>query len=101
MSTKTQQTTCRLLTATNDFVFNQQLIPRASENPSEDFGFGAELGFKEKRENLFDLEAKPSDAAKKKGIDPSKEGNASLGSNFLQSEGGLGDESKVQRLMRA
>ncbi|ONI03988.1 hypothetical protein PRUPE_6G295400 [Prunus persica] len=70
------------------------LCRRASENPSEDFGFGAELGFKEKRENLFDLEAKPSDAAKKNGIDPTKEGNASLGSDFLQSEGGLGDEKQ-------
>lgn len=70
------------------------LCGKASESPSEASGFRAQLGFKEKEENLFDLESKPIDATQND-IGPSTS-TTSLGSDFLepQSNEGAGLENK-------
>lgn len=65
------------------------LCRKASESPSEASGFHAQLGFKEKEENLFDLESKPIDATQN-GIGPST-GTTSLGSDFLEPQSSEGD----------
>lgn len=62
---------------------------KASESPSEASGFHAQLGFKEKEENLFDLESKPIDATQND-IGPST-GTTSLGSDFLEPQSSEGD----------
>ncbi|TQD78311.1 hypothetical protein C1H46_036116 [Malus baccata] len=74
------------------------LSRRASENPKVDFGIPAELGFKEKGENLFDLEAESIESVTRNGIDPREESNASLGSeNLLESEGGSGEDKRNRK----
>ncbi|KAM1525669.1 hypothetical protein ACFX10_010102 [Malus domestica] len=71
---------------------------RASENPIADFGIPADLGFKEKGENLFNLESEAIESVARHGIDPSEESDASLGSeNFLESEGGSGEENRNRK----